>query len=184
MQSINTAKCSISHFSNKNYTKKLCYFYGFMLFLKYIMLMIVNSVTCKLHMKLQEYLLMPWQRLPVIRGAFYQKTVHMSHFKCRSWTWYFLFFWFFEIVINQHINQVKKTDLNNKPCIRLYQIQKSKATIHLPYNTWLLITNHSCGQYAVDLKLNLKSHEASVGLSDMFIFCKTVWLITEMWQQT
>lgn len=77
-----------------------------------------------------------------------------------------------------------KTDLNNKPCIRLYQIQKSKATIHLPYNTWLLITNHSCGQYAVDLKLNLKSHEASVGLSDMFIFCKTVWLITEMWQQT
>lgn len=94
------------------------------------------------------------------------------------------FFWFFEIVINQHINQVKKTDLNNKPCIRLYQIQKSKATIHLPYNIWLLITNHSCGQYAVDLKLNLKSHEASVGLSDMFIFCKTVWLITEMWQQT
>lgn len=53
------AKCSISHFSNKNNTKKLCYFYGFMLFLKYIMLMIVNSVTCKLHMKLQEYLLMP-----------------------------------------------------------------------------------------------------------------------------
>lgn len=179
MQSINMAKCSISHFSNKNNTKKLCYFYGFMLFLKYIMLMIVNSVTCKL----QEYLLMPWQRLPVIRGAFYQKTVHMSHFKCRSWTWYFFFFDFLKLwLINISIKL--KTDLNNKPCIRLYQIQKSKATIHLPYNTWLLITNHSCGQYAVDLKLNLKSHEASVGLSDMFIFCKTVWLITEMWQQT
>lgn len=134
-------------------------------------------------MKLQEYLLMPWQRLPVIRGAFYQKTVHMSHFKCRSWTWYFFFFDFLKLwLINISIKL--KTDFKNKPCIRLYQIQKSKATIHLPYNTWLLITNHSCGQYAVDLKLNLKSHEASVGLSDMFIFCKTVWLITEMWQQT
>lgn len=153
-----------------------------MLFLKYIMLMIVNSVTCKLHMKLQEYLLMPWQRLPVIRGAFYQKTVHMSHFKCRSWTWFFFFDFLKLWLINISIKL--KTDLNNKPCIRLYQKQTSKATIHLPYNTWLLITNHSCGQYAVDLKLNLKSHEASVGLSDMFIFCKRVWLITEMWQQT
>lgn len=95
----------------------------------------------------------------------------------------FLFFDFLKLwLINISIKL--KTDLNNKPCIRLYHIQKSKATIHLPYNTWLLITNHSCGQYAVDLKLNLKSHEASVGLSDMFIFCKTVWLITEMWQQT